>query len=61
MAIQEAGEAFLVGLLEQVNLCAFPCKACYYYAKGYSAGETYPGGYLITLGARENNKCKKIF
>ena len=26
MAIQEAGEAFLVGLLEQANLCALHAK-----------------------------------
>ena len=38
LALQEVGEAFLVGLLEQANLCAIPCKAGYKYAERHSVG-----------------------
>ena len=41
MALQEASEAYLVGLFEDTTLWTFmryTLQACHYHAKGYSAG-----------------------
>ena len=38
LALQEAGETFLVGLLEQSNLCMLHAKS-YHHAKGCPAGK----------------------
>ena len=45
LALQEAGEAFLVGLLEQANMCAIHAK-CDHYVKGHTASVQNPGGFL---------------
>ena len=37
-ALQEATEAYLVGLFEDANLCAIHTKS-YYHAQGYPAGQ----------------------
>ena len=37
LALQKAGEPFLVGLLEQANLCMIHTKS-YNHAKGHSVG-----------------------
>ena len=46
-ALQEAGETFLVGLLEQENLCANHAKMCYNHAEGHTVGQMNQGGYLM--------------
>ena len=33
LALQEASEAYLVGLFEDTNLCAYPRQACYHMQK----------------------------
>ena len=35
MALQEASEAYLVGLFEDTNLCAIHAKACHNHAQGH--------------------------
>ena len=40
LAIQEAMEAWLVRLMEDMNLCD-SCKACYYPAKRFKTGVLY--------------------
>ena len=46
-ALQEAGEAFLVGLLQQANLCAISCKTCHNHAERHTVGQMNHGGYLM--------------
>merc|ERR1712202_108023 len=41
MALQEASEAYLVGLMEDTNLCAIHAKRVT-HAKGHAIGKTYP-------------------
>ena len=50
MALQEAREAFLVGLLEQANLCAIHAKVCHDNTKGYTVGKMHKRGYLSSIG-----------
>ena len=45
LALQEAGEAFLVGLLEQADVC-YTCQTSDHYAKGHTASTQNPGGFL---------------
>ena len=40
-ALQEAAEAYLVGLFEDTNLVCYPCKANHHHAKGYSVGQAH--------------------
>ncbi|KAJ8349282.1 hypothetical protein SKAU_G00244120 [Synaphobranchus kaupii] len=42
MALQEASEAYLVGLFEDTNLCAIHAKSDH-HAQGYPAGPQNPG------------------
>ena len=58
MAIQDTGEGFLVGLLEQANICALHAKHVTIMSRDIQL-VTHLGGYLITSGAKENNECKK--
>ncbi|CAB1328273.1 unnamed protein product [Coregonus sp. 'balchen'] len=41
MALQEASEAYLVGLFEDTNLCAIPRQAGDHHAQGHPAGPPY--------------------
>ena len=49
MALQEAGEAFLVGLLEQANLCTIHTKCLTIMPKDIQLVR-WIGGYLDILG-----------
>ena len=40
IALQEAAEAYLVGLLEDSNLCAIHAKKSHHYAKRHTVSET---------------------
>ena len=42
MALQEATEAYLVGLFEDSNLCAIHARRVYHHAKRYPAGQKDP-------------------
>ena len=46
MALQKAGEAFLVGLLEQAYLCAIHAKWVTVMPKDIPTGEVDLGGHL---------------
>jgi hypothetical protein len=37
LALQEASEAYLIGVIEDTNLC-HSCKMCCHHAKGYKVG-----------------------
>ena len=48
MALQEVGETFLVGLLEQSNLCALHAKCITIMPKDIQLARHIQGGYLVT-------------
>ena len=49
MGIQEAGEAFLVGLLEQANLCALHAKHVTIMLRDIQLVRCIPGDMLIIV------------
>jgi hypothetical protein len=42
LALQEAYEAYLVGMFENTNLCTMHAKMCHHNAQGYAVGEMHP-------------------
>ena len=44
MALQEASEAYLVGLLEDSQHVRYPCKEGHHYAQGYPVGTPHQRG-----------------
>ena len=42
MALQEASEAYLVGLFEDTKPVCHPRQACHHHAQGHPAGSPYP-------------------
>ena len=58
MAIQEAGEAFSVGLLEQMNLCTLHTKHVTIMPRDIQLVTCIWGGYLITFKGLDDNKCE---
>ncbi|KAK6058509.1 core histone H2A/H2B/H3/H4 [Cooperia oncophora] len=42
MALQEASEAYLVGLIRRYQLVRYPRQACHHHAQGHPAFSPYP-------------------
>ena len=59
MALQEAGETFLIGLLEQSNICPLHAKWVTIMPKDIQLARCIRGDVWYWDGEKKTNKCNK--